>query len=75
MLVIILIEKDVLRVFSSVQRKSGKAKMDDLELIAEGYIDDTDLEDQCRDQLRNVEYEVSLVQYSLSLSLFMRGRD
>ena len=32
--------------------------MNELELVVDGFIDDTDLEERCRQQLNNVEYEV-----------------
>lgn len=35
------------------------AAMKELELAVDGFIDDADLEERCRQQLNNVEYEVS----------------
>lgn len=34
--------------------------MDELELAAEGFIDDTDFDDECHPELYDVEYEVNI---------------
>lgn len=45
---------------STKQQIVADSMMAQLELAADGFIDDTDLDEECRQQLYDVEYEVSI---------------